>query len=483
MDAFTTDRRTLLLGGAALAAAPRAAVAAPARDEVEWIATTRAAPWRPMRGARLRPAAPGEEAAVTLAADQPRQAMAGFGACFNELGWDALRRLPEGACEAALAELFGPDGARFTLCRLPIGANDFARDWYSFDETPGDFALDHFSIARDETGLIPFIKAAQRHRPDLRLWASPWSPPSWMKRNGHYAMALSKPGQPPNGLRPDQVGREGADMFIQEPRYFDAYARYFGRFVDAYRAHGIPVGMVMPQNEFNSAQVFPSCCWTPEGLARFIPHLGEEMGKRGVDLFFGTFERPDDGMFERVYADPKAGPFIRGVGIQWAGKGALPFIHHAHPDLPIYQSEQECGDGRNDWRYARYAWTLMKHYLRNGTSGYLYWNIALDAGGVSRWGWKQNSLLTVDPRRRTLAWNHEYWLMKHVAHFVPPGSRRIEAVSWTGYDDVLAFVTPAGESVAVAANPLGEAMPMTLGLGAQVIELTLPPDSFSTLRV
>ena len=172
-----------------------------------------------------------------------------------------------------LRELFAPGvGAGFTLCRMPVGANDFSRDWYSYDETDGDFALERFTIANDLETLVPFIKEALRQQPALKLWASPWSPPTWMKKNRHYAMALPGPWQKgvQNGLRPDQVGREGTDMFIQEERYLRAYASYFGRFVDEYRKQGIAIGMVMPQNEFNSAQVFPSCCWTAEGLARFI---------------------------------------------------------------------------------------------------------------------------------------------------------------------------------------------------------------------
>jgi glucosylceramidase len=109
-----------------------------------------------------------------------------------------------------------------------------------------------------------------------------------MKYNKHYAGAMSGPGMPPNGVKPGQVGKEGTDMFIQEDRCFSAYAAYIVRFIEAYRSQGINIGMVMPQNEFNSAQVFPSCCWTPEGLATFTSFLGPEMEKLNVDVFFGT---------------------------------------------------------------------------------------------------------------------------------------------------------------------------------------------------
>jgi glucosylceramidase len=165
----------------------------------------------------------------------PAQTIDGFGHCFNELGWTLLQALSEADREGVLCELFAPGvGANFTICRMPVGANDFSRDWYSYDGVSGDFALDHFSIANDLETLAPFIQGAKKHQPELRLWASPWSSPTWMKRNGHYAAALCNPGAPSNGLRSDQMGHEGTDMFIQEERYFRAYAQYFGRFIDAY---------------------------------------------------------------------------------------------------------------------------------------------------------------------------------------------------------------------------------------------------------
>ncbi|UAK25239.1 glycoside hydrolase family 30 protein [Sphingomonas nostoxanthinifaciens] len=480
------DRRTVVRGAAAfglVAGLPGigwSEVRSP--SPLQWIVSTQATAWQPGQGAAILPATT-EPADINVDAQARAQTIEGFGACFNELGWDALQRVAPPERAAIMTELFGPDGARFNLCRMPVGANDFSRDWYSYDETRGDFALDHFSIANDETSLVPFIAAALRHQPKLRLWASPWSPPTWMKRNGHYASVPNRPGWPANGLRPDQIGHEGTDMFILEPRYLDAYARYFGRFVDAYAAKGIRIGMVMPQNEFNSAQPFPSCCWTAQGLATFIPYLGREMGKRGVEIFFGTLERANDGLLQTVLDDPAAAPFVKGVGAQWAGKGAIAAIHHDHPKLRLYQSEQECGDGRNDWRYCRYTWSLMKQYLRNGATGYDYWNIALAEGGVSRWGWAQNSLVTVNQKSGAWRFNHEYWLLKHLSHFVREGAVRIEAVSWTGYDDALAFQNPDGSTIVLVHNPLSEPMPLTIGVGTKQIQATLPADSFSTFAI
>jgi glucosylceramidase len=487
---FSLTRRAVIKGATALLAAPRLATrlasaaepseATSAASGVEWYVTTQRSAWQ----RRALETAPGRGADVFVQLDAPRQEIEGFGACFNELGWTALSLLSEADREAVLRELFAPGmGAGFTLCRMPIGANDFARDWYSYDEVDGDFAIAHFAIANDLRTLVPFIKAAQVQQPALRLWASPWSPPTWMKKNRHYAMALPGPGQESveNGLRPDQVGHEGTDMFIVEEHYLRAYAAYFGRFIDEYHKQGIEIGMVMPQNEFNSAQVFPSCCWTAQGLARFITYLGPEMARRGVDVFFGTMERPNEALVDVSLEDPAVAPSIKGVGFQWAGKAAIPGIHRRYPHLRLYQTEQECGDGRNDWRYCRYAWTLMKHYLRNGAGAYMYWNIALRKGGVSRWGWAQNSLVVVDPESRTYQLTHEYFLMKHLAAFVHPGARRVETVSWSGYENQLAFVNPDGSVVVVIQNDMAEPMPVRIAVGNTVAAPTLPADSFSTI--
>ena len=408
----------------------------------------------------------------------------GFGACFSDLGWTSLSALGEADREAVMRELFDPvAGARFSYCRMPVGANDFSTEAYSYDETDGDFDLKNFSIEHDRKTLIPFIQAARRHQPKLRLWASPWTPPSWMKRNHFYAEAASYPGMgfKDNGIRSDQVGHEGEDMFIQEPRYFEVYARYFGRFIDAYRGEGIPIGVVMPQNEFNSAQNFPSCTWTAEGLARFLRYLGPEMQKRDVEVFFGTLERGNPKLLETVMADAEAGKFVRGVGVQWAGKNALPAIHLEYPELAIFQSEQECGDGKNAWSYTGYCWQLMKHYFRSGVSGYMYWNISLDGGAKSTWGWPQNSLVTVDAAAKTYRWNHDYYLLKHLTHFVDVGARCLETTGTC--DDALAFANPDGTAAVLLRNELPHAQRVQVQVGEAALGVELPADSIGTLSV
>jgi glucosylceramidase len=487
------NRRALLRGAAKLAAGSSAFLVAPSGLEafagqvatdrngpMTWISTTETSPWqtRPLRPAGWR----WDTLDVQVGEESDAPAIEGFGACFNELGWTSLQALSSEDRETVLEELFAPGkGGNFSICRMPIGANDFSRKWYSYDETPGDLALEHFSIANDLETLVPFIQSAQRYNPKLRVWASPWSPPSWMKKNKFYAEAKAHDGQVDNGIREDQLGREGEDMFLQEEPYFEAYARYFGRFSDAYKQKGIAVGMVMLQNEFNSAQSFPSCTWTPEGLARLVRHLGPVMEERGVQVFFGTLERGNRQLLDRVMDDPQAGRWIKGVGVQWAGKSAVSAIHKKYPELTLYQSEQECGDGKNDWNYAGYCWNLMKHYLRNGVCGYMYWNLSLERGGMSHWGWPQNSLVTVDAKTRKYQFNHEYYVLKHVSHFVQPGARRLEAEGT--FDDVLAYRNPDGSIAVILRNESDVERPVNVTVGNTTVPAMMPANSFSTLFV
>jgi glucosylceramidase len=284
-----------------------------------------------------------------------------------------------------------------------------------------------------------------------------------------------------NGLQPDMEGKEGTDMFIQEEKYFDAYALYFARFIDAYRQQKINIEMVMPQNEFNSAQVFPSCTWTAAGLARFISYLGPKMQNLGVNVFFGTMERPDARLVDSILTDPKSSAYIKGVGFQWAGKDAIPLVHQKYPDLTLYQTEQECGNSKNDWKSCVYSWNLMKHYLANGANAYMYWNTSLKQGGISTWGWRQNSLVSVDTLNKTYKYNYEYYLMKHLSHFVKPQAKLLQ----TGgdFNNLLAFINPDKSVVVVVLNESPDDKTLNIKVGNQTLSPLMQANSFNTFLI
>lgn len=128
---------------------------------------------------------------IVIYQDIKLQTIEGFGACFNELGWEALLSLPEKERNNVITDLSSKEGINFNLCRMPLGSNDYSLSYYSYKDVPEDFEMKNFNIDRDRYILIPYIKKALSVNPNLKIWASPWSPPAWMKVNNHYAMGAN----------------------------------------------------------------------------------------------------------------------------------------------------------------------------------------------------------------------------------------------------------------------------------------------------
>ena len=127
---------------------------------------------------------------INIYMDSLLQDVVGFGGTFNELGWDALQCLSDVECQKVISSLFASEGINFSLGRTPIGASDYAFSYYSYNDVKDDYVMRNFSIDRDRYILIPYIKEALKIRPDLKIWASPWTPPIWMKVNEHYSRVL-----------------------------------------------------------------------------------------------------------------------------------------------------------------------------------------------------------------------------------------------------------------------------------------------------
>lgn len=472
---------------------------------IEWVTTTNKDSWT-INNDKDFPSFQ-SDSIVVINPVKTDQTIEGFGSCFNEKGWESLSILDKDSKDSIFKELFTPSGSNFTIGRIPLGANDFSLDWYSYNETDKDFDMKNFSIGHDENTLIPFIQAALAYNPDMKLWASPWCPPSWMKVNKHYACSASivwtrNMSSPKNKLVKEEINtnplrfrmhpvensldenmqiKEGSDGFILDEAYLKAYALYFGKFIDEYKEHGINISMVMPQNEPNSSQPYPSCCWTYSGLGKFIKYLGPEMNKRNVEIFAGTVERPNPALVDTLLSDPICSSFIKGCGFQWAGKDALPIIRKKYPHLTYCQTEQECGNGLNNWEGAMYSWNLMKYYLENGVNIYMYWNTSLLDGGISRWGWCQNSLITVNDSTKTFRFTPEYYTIKHVSHYVKPKAKRI--ITEGNYKNVLAFINEDGSIPVIAANPSDKDYCISLIVDDSTITVNLPAQSINTFLI
>ncbi|WP_124065450.1 glycoside hydrolase family 30 protein [Clostridium sp. E02] len=408
-----------------------------------------------------------------------KQEILGFGGCFNEMGWEALQKTEPSVRENFIRELFGEEGCGFNMGRVPIGANDFSLSWYSLDETPEDYELKDFSIERDKTHTIPYVKEAQKYCSDLMLFASPWSPPTWMKTKKVY-----------------NYGR-----IRMEENVLDAYSRYFVKFLEAYQEQGIPVDMVHVQNEPMADQKFPSCLWHGEDMRDFIKgYLGPQIKKSGLgtQIWLGTINGPFvdyrwpgygaayeqfyDQFSNTILSDPDARKYLTGVGVQWGGKHQLEQIAASFPEMRIMQTESECGDGLNEWEQAEYIYTLMWYFFRHGAERYTYWNMALLQGGVSSWGWSQNSLATVKEETGELILQPEFYLMKHFSHFIKKGARLATTRGhWTS--NALVFENPDGQFVVTVMNSMHQDRKFTFLCNGQQFSTTIESHSINTFVV
>jgi glucosylceramidase len=427
-----------------------------------WISSTQAEPWKE---SPVTVAASSGTNTLKLDTKTTFQTMDGFGGCFNDLGWQALLALNEQKREAALKSLFDPSEANFTLCRAPIGANDFSLSAYFLSEEPDDYEMKHFSIERDKHDLIPFMKAAMKYQPKLGVWGVPWSPPAWMKTNNHYAKGKIK----------------------QDAQTLSAYALYFSKYVQAYRAEGINVYAVMPQNEptYND-NIYPQCKWTGAELNVFmrdylVPRLKAD--KVDVEVWLGTLVSNKMAEYtDPVMDDPVTNAAITGVGYQWGGQNLLQATHDKYPGKKLSQTETECNNGANTWEQGMGTFRKIIEDTNHFASSYFFWNLILNEGGLSSWNWHQNSLITINRNVNSIKYNPEFYAMKHFSAAVQPGAKRI-AVSGGPFKNVVGFLNPSGSKVVIFQNDANFPVSAEIEIGDYSVEVEAPAKSMNTVTL
>ena len=433
-----------------------------------------------------------------------------WGTCFNELDLDAIRMLTDEEQQEVMRNIFAPDGdLRFTRGRLTMNANDYSRAWYSCDTVAGDFQLRYFNIEHDKQNVIQLIRMAQRYQPAMTFWVSPWSPPAWMKINQDYPVISSQYNKQPKekdyllfegtgkidesevmmagqqkGKFPKRLAAQ--DYMIQDPRYLQAYADMFCRFIELYAEENIPIDMVMYQNEAYSYTAYPGCAWTADGTIRFnrdylVPTLQKKHPE--VKTYVGTFNtnRLDyvQKILDGLVTEPSQ-PMVTGVGLQWEGRENLAALRERYPQLHLVSSESECGNGSMDWRAAEHTFHLLCDYIGRGCDEYFIWNFILSDNGRSPWGWKQNALIQVDSKTRKHRYTGEYYAVKHFSRFVVPGSRMVAYSPIAEGLQAIVFVTPQKKRIVIVGNSNAEQRQATIKLGKKYLVANMQPHSFHT---
>ncbi len=420
----------------------------------------------------------GKTADVVVDPARTRQTIEGFGGAFNEKGWEALLSLSEAERSAVMERLFDPtEGLALRICRVPIGASDYALDRYTDDESPNDYEMKGFSIARDRRLLIPFIRAALAYQPELKLWGSAWTPPTWMKTNNAY---------------------DGGSL-RSDPRVYAAYAAYLADFIKAYRAEGLPLDLVAVQNEPLIEQHYPSCLWTPEQYHTFVlSYMGPLFAKEGLEnaIMLGTFNEGDElPHAQGVLSDPQARGYVSVVGLQWSGIDLIPTFRFLDKGMPLWETETDCGNWpwrpgfnperpQNDISYAAYTWGLMRDYLEAGVSVYEMWNMVLDQHGMNLdvvRPWPQNSAIVVDTTAKRVAYTPMYYAFGSFSKFVPPGSKL--AASGGMDSNAVSFVRPDGAVVVVLYNAYLQERTIHVRIHGKIYGTQMGGSSFGALVV
>jgi glucosylceramidase len=382
------------------------------------------------------------------------------------------------------------DGANFAIGRIPMGASDYATVRYTCDEGGTDTAMANFNTTQDQKYLIPYVKAALAVKPDLKLWASPWTPPTWMK-TGPFTATTSDNKTTSSNFDSGNMKDDAANL--------GAYAQYFVKFIAAYKAAGANISIVAPQNEPSYALHYPSCIWTASLFTKFVgQYLGPALKDTGVGIMVGTLSNADSGkdvdIGNAVLADSTAASFIKVAGVQW---NVLDKVNSGTKfgNLPIWATEHKCGNypwnpsgypaynssqAPNDQAYAVESWGYLRDAINKGkVTAYNAWNMVLDKSGLgnddSR-DWKQDTLLVADSGKVTPT--PAYYVFRHLSQYVVPGGNVLS----TSGGDAIAFKNPDGSLVAVMYNSGAANSSYSVKIGGKTLQFSMPGQGWATVK-
>jgi glucosylceramidase len=396
------------------------------------------------------------------------QSIDGFGYTLTEASAVLINRLSPQTQEKLLQQLFGRanESIAISYLRIGMGATDLSTRVYSYNDLlPGetDPELKRFSLAQDTADLIPLLKRILQINPAIRIMATPWSPPVWMKDNNSTI---------------------GGRLLTQ---YYQVYARYFVEYIRKMKSEGIRIDAVTIQNEPQNAHNNPSLKMEAAEQAAFIKdHLGPAFRRNGISTKIIVWDHNCD-MPEfpvAVLSDKQANAFIDGSAFHLYGGqvNAMSAVKDAFPDKNIYFTEQWTGS-KGD-----FGGDLMWHFknvligsLRNWSRTVLEWNLANDAGfgphtpgGCS----ECKGALTIDGA--AIQKNVSYFIIAHASKFIPPGSVRIASSEVTGIPSV-AFKTPDGKIVLLLMNDSGKTQKVGIEVAEQQVQLEIQSGCAATI--
>ena len=425
------------------------------------------------------PPTPTTEAEIYVFVDPRRtfQTMIGIGGALTDAAAETFAKLPAARQDELITAYYSADrGIGYTLGRTNIHSCDFSSESYTY-VSEGDTNLATFSIAHDLRYRIPLIKramAASGNR--LKLFASPWSPPAYMKDNNNML--------------------HGGHL---RPEYAHVWARYYAKFIESYRRAGVPIWAITIQNEPMASQTWESCIYQPEAERDFLrDHLGPVMAAQGLkDIRIMVWDHNRDLIVQRaltIYGDSLAARYAWGIGYHWyeAWSGGtqmydnVALVHRLYPDKHLLFTEgtpanfDSTGYGR--WDLGEAYGRSMVHDFNSGAEGWTDWNILLDEkGGPNHVGNFCFAPIHGDTRTGTLIYTNSYYYIGHFSKFIRPGAKRIVVAPSRSMLLATGFVNPDGTVAVVVMNPTERGGQYHLRVGNADVAVRSLPHSIQTV--
>lgn len=370
-----------------------------------------------------------------------------------------------------LKDLFDPqNGIGMSYLRITMGASDFSLEDFTYNDLPAgqtDAALSKFSISKDQEDLLPVLKSVTALQPAIRIMATPWSAPAWMKTNGKLAGGSLK------------------------PEWYGSYAQYFTKYLEAYKKEGIAIDAISVQNEPLHEAGYPSMRMDSAAQGEFIrSHLGPLFQTSGVKtkvlLYDHNWDRP--GYPIAILSDPKTSQYVAGSAFHAYGGNvsAMGEVHQKFPEKGLYFTEISGGRWATNFS-DNLKWNMSNIFIgtaNNWSKNALLWNIALDENdGPKNKGCDNCRGVVTIASNGSVTRNVEYYTIAHMSKFVRPGAFRVQSgkLSASSQLEHVAFINGDGSKVLVILNQGADNKKITVATGESQFNYTIDPNAVATL--
>ncbi len=444
----------------------------------------------------------GEATVIKLMPEEKFQTITGFGGAFTESSAYLLNKLSKENRQKVINAYFGEDGANYSLTRTHMNSCDFSLSNYSYSPIEGDKELKHFSIKEDQDDLIPMIKDAMAVSKDgFKIFASPWTAAPWMKDNNKWV---------------------GGKLL---PEYYDTWALFFSKYIDAYKEEGIDIwGFTVENEPLGNGNNWESMHFTAEEQNSFVMnHLGPKLASDGHDVKILGYDQNRDHLKQWVdvmYKDEETSKYYAGTAIHWYASTydwmpeTLLYAHNKAPnkhliqaeacvdsEVPKWQDDQwywskEATDWGWDWapedqKYLHPKYAPVNRYasdiigcLNNWVDGWVDWNMVLDTKGGPNWfkNWCVAPVI-VDPENDEVYFTPIYYTLAHFSKFIRPNAKVIGVENSDDDLMVTAAKNPDGSIAVVVFNQDSKAKNFNLSLSSGAIEVQISGQAIQTIII